>query len=98
MKTKVAILAGGKGKRFLPYSFVIPKPLMPINETPIIKYLINSFKKYSFKDFIISSGYKSDLIKTYLGNGKKLGVNIEYLEEKKPLGTAGPIFQIKKKN
>ncbi len=97
MKTKVAILAGGKGKRFLPYSFVIPKPLMPINETPIIKYLINSFKKYSFKDFIISSGYKSDLIKTYLGNGKKLGVNIEYLEEKKPLGTAGPIFQIKKK-
>ena len=70
---------------------------MPINETPIIKYLINSFKKYSFKNFIISSGYKSDLIKTYLGKGEKLKVNIEFLDEKKALGTAGPIFKIKKK-
>ena len=97
VKTKIAILAGGKGKRFLPYSLVIPKPLMPINETPIIKYLINSFKKYGFNNFIISSGYKSDLIKSYLGKGKKLGVNIKFLDEKKPLGTAGPLFQIKKK-
>jgi len=96
-KTKIAILAGGKGKRFLPYSLVIPKPLMPINETPIIKYLINSFKKYRFNNFIISSGYKSDLIKSYLGKGKKLGVNIQFLDEKKPLGTAGPLYQIKKK-
>ena len=95
-KTKVAILAGGKGKRFLPYSSVIPKPLIPINETPIIKYLVNSFKKYNFSDFIISTGYKSDLIKTYFKNEKKLKINIKFLDEKKPLGTAGPLYRIKK--
>ena len=43
--TKVVILAGGKGERFNPFSFVIPKPLMPLNQNPIIMYLIKSFKK-----------------------------------------------------
>ena len=95
-KTKVLILAGGKGKRFNPFSFVIPKPLMPINENPILMYLINSFKKYNFREFLISTGYQAELIKAYLGNGNKLGVKIKYCNEKKPLGTAGPIYFIKK--
>ena len=47
--TKVVILAGGKGERFNPFSFVSPKPLMPLNQNPIIMYLIKSFKKYKFK-------------------------------------------------
>jgi len=95
-KTKVLILAGGKGKRFNPFSFVIPKPLMPINENPILMYLINSFKKYNFKEFLISTGHQSELIKAYLGTGNKLGVKIKYYYENKPLGTAGPIYFIKK--
>ena len=49
--TKIIILAGGKGKRFNPFSFVIPKPLMPINQNPILMYLINSFKKMILKIF-----------------------------------------------
>ena len=63
--TKVVILAGGKGERFNPFSFVIPKPLMPLNQNPIIMYLIKSFKKYKFKNFLVSTGYQSELIKTY---------------------------------
>ena len=95
-KTKVLILAGGKGKRFNPFSFVIPKPLMPINQNPILMYLINAFKRYGFKEFLISTGYQAELIKIYLNKGKKLGVKIKYLNEKKPLGTAGPIQFMKK--
>jgi len=94
--TKILILAGGKGKRFNPFSFVIPKPLMPINQNPILMYLINSFKKYNFKNFFISTGYQAELIKAYLGVGKKLGVKVKYFNENKPLGTAGPISKIKK--
>ena len=94
--TKVLILAGGKGERFKPFSFVIPKPLMPLNEDPIIMHLIKSFKKYNFKNFFISTGYQSELIKTYLGSGKKFDVKIKYFEENKPLGTAGPIYLMKR--
>ena len=92
--TKIIILAGGKGKRFNPFSFVIPKPLMPINQNPILMYLIKSFKKYNFKNFLISTGHKAELIKAYLGTGKKLGVKVKYFNENKPLGTAGPIAKI----
>lgn len=94
--TKVVILAGGKGTRFNPFSFVIPKPLMPINQNPIILYLVKSFKKFNFKNFLISTGYQSELIKTYLGNGKKFGVKIKYYDENIPLGTAGPLYKMKK--
>ena len=94
---KIVILAGGKGKRFNPFSFVIPKPLMPINQNPILMYLINSFKKYNFKNFFISTGYQAELIKAYLGTGEKLGVKVKYFNENRPLGTAGPIGKIKKK-
>ncbi len=95
--TKIIILAGGKGRRFNPFSFVIPKPLMPINQNPILMYLINSFKKNNFKNFLISTGYQAELIKAYLGTGTKLGVKVKYFKENKPLGTAGPINKIKNK-
>ena len=94
--TKVVILAGGKGTRFNPFSFVIPKPLMPINQNPIILYLVKSFNKFNFKNFLISTGYQSELIKTYLGDGKKFGVKIKYYDENIPLGTAGPLYKMKK--
>ena len=93
---KILILAGKKRKRFNPFSFVIPKPLMPINQNPILMYLIKSFKKYNFKNFLISTGHQAELIKAYLGTGKKLGIKVKYFNENKPLGTAGPIGKIKK--
>lgn len=95
--SKVIILAGGKGKRFNPFSFVIPKPLMPINQNPILMYLIKAFKRYQFKNFFVSTGYHAELIQSYLGTGKKLGVKVKYFNENKPLGTAGPLNNMKKK-
>ena len=95
--SKVIILAGGKGKRFNPFSFVIPKPLMPINQNPILMYLIKAFKRYQFRNFFVSTGYQAELIQSYLGTGKKLGVKVKYFNENKPLGTAGPLNSMKKK-
>ncbi|NQU99064.1 NTP transferase domain-containing protein [Candidatus Woesearchaeota archaeon] len=89
--TKALILAGGKGKRLKLLSRDLPKPLMEIKGKPILQYNIELFKKYGIKDIIISVGYKADLIKKKIGDGKKLGVNIIYIEEKNPLGTAGPL-------
>src|SRR5687767_12567971 len=95
-KTKVVVLAGGKGTRFRPFSFVIPKPLMPIGEDPILLHLIHQFKKSDIDTFLISTGYQAELVRAYFGNGDKFGVGIKYFHEEKPLGTAGPLSMMKK--
>jgi len=92
---KVVVLAGGKGTRFRPFSFVIPKPLMPIGEDPILLHLINRFKKSNITEFLISTGYQAELVRAYFGNGERFGVRIKYFHEEKPLGTAGPLSLMK---
>ncbi|MAG38550.1 hypothetical protein CMO90_00505 [Candidatus Woesearchaeota archaeon] len=89
--TKALILAGGKGSRLKFLSKGLPKPLMEINGKSIIQYNIELFKKHGIKEIIISVGYKAEQIKKKLGEGKRLGVNITYIEEKNALGTAGPL-------
>ncbi|MFH1589311.1 MAG: sugar phosphate nucleotidyltransferase [archaeon] len=89
--TKAFILAGGKGKRLKLLSRDLPKPLMQIKGKSIIQYNIELMKKFGIKDIIIAVGYKADKIKAVLGDGKKFDVNITYIEEKTPLGTAGPL-------
>lgn len=93
---KVVILAGGQGTRLRPFSFVIPKPLMPIGEEPILLHLINLFKKSNVSKFLVSTGYQAELVRAYFGNGEKFGVSIKYFHEEKPLGTAGPLSLMKK--
>lgn len=88
---KVVVLAGGKGTRFRPFSFVIPKPLMPIGEDPILLHLINRLKKSHICQFLISTGHQAELVKAYFGNGERFGVSIKYFHEEHPLGTAGPL-------
>jgi len=96
-KMKVVILAGGKGTRLRPLTLSIPKPLIPIGDTPILEILIKKLKKQGLKDIILSVGYKSDLIINYFGNGKKFGVKINYFKEKKIMGTAACLKVIKSK-
>ena len=90
-KTPVVIMAGGKGKRLLPITKKIPKPLVKVNGVPMIESLINNFKEYKYKNFYISVNYLKDKIKNYLKK-KNLKVNIEYINEKKYLGTAGSLY------
>ncbi len=85
------IMAGGTGKRMLPLTKKTPKPMLKINNKPMIEHIINKAKFFGFYNFYISTNYLRDKIEKYFKDGKKLDVNIRYLKEKKPLGTAGSL-------
>ena len=88
---KAVVLAGGKGTRLRPLTFSIPKPLLPIAEKPILEIILNNFKKFGITEVIISVGYQGELIKAFCSDGAKFGLSVKYIDEKKPLGTAGPL-------
>lgn len=92
---KAIILAGGKGKRLKPITDYIPKPLIPINNIPIIEWQIKYLKKFGINEVIICTGYKSEMIEDYL-NKKKLGLKINFSIENTPLGTGGAIKKASK--
>ena len=88
---KAIILAGGRGKRLRPITDKIPKPLIPINNKPLIELTIKYLKKYGITEIIISSGYKSNLIEKFLRKKNNFGCEIIFSIEKTPLGTGGAI-------
>jgi NDP-mannose synthase len=92
---KAVILAGGKGMRLRPYTSILPKPLMPIGEFPVLEIILRQLVHYGVTEVIIAIGYLGPLIQTYLHQNpisKKLTIN--YHTEEKPLGTAGAIGTI----
>jgi NDP-sugar pyrophosphorylase family protein len=96
---KAVILAGGKGTRLRPYTHVLPKPLMPLGEDdpmPILEVVIRQLARYGFRDVTIITGYLTELIETFCGDGRKFGVRIDYRREVAPLGTAGGLTLIEK--
>jgi len=95
IKNEMLIMAGGKGKRLRPFTKKTPKPLLPINGVPIIERIIITAKKQGIANFTVSINYLGKKIKSYLKDGKKLGVNIRYINEDKPLGTAGSLYYFK---
>jgi len=90
---KAIILAGGRGKRLRPITDYVPKPLIPLNNIPIIEWQIKYLKKYGVKEIIICTGYKAEMIKNYLEMKKNFGIKIKFSVEKNPLGTGGAIKQ-----
>lgn len=87
-------MAGGKGTRLKPFTTCIPKPLVPIKDTPIIEILIKDLKNDGFTDIIICVNHMASLIQAFCGDGSKFGVNITYSFEDSPLGTIGPLSNI----
>ncbi|KOR32310.1 alcohol dehydrogenase [Achromatium sp. WMS3] len=92
----VVLMAGGLGTRLRPLTNECPKPLLKISEKPLLEIILENFIEYGFKNFFISVNYKSHMIKEHFGNGSKWGINIEYLEEQKALGTAGALSLLPK--
>jgi len=85
------ILAGGKGTRLLPYTAVLPKPLMPIGEIPILEIILRQLKNSGFTSVVLAVNYLSHMFELFFQEGERLGIKIEYSFEDEPLGTAGPI-------
>jgi len=92
----VIIMAGGKGKRLDPFTKILPKPLIPIEEKPVIEVIMDNFKKYGFNKFIIALNYKAEMIKMYFAENPN-NYQIEYIQEKDFLGTIGALSLIKDK-
>jgi NDP-sugar pyrophosphorylase family protein len=88
---KAVVLAGGRGVRLRPLTYTIPKPLLPVGEKPILEEIIERLKAFGFDEVVIAVGYRAELIETYFRDGTHLGVQIEYVREAQPLGTAGPL-------
>jgi len=88
---KAVILAGGKGTRLRPLTFSIPKPLLPIAEKPILEIILKNLKKFGITEAVISVGYQGELIKAFCADGARFGLAVKYVDEEKPLGTAGPL-------
>ena len=92
---KMIIMAGGKGQRLQPHTQNCPKPLLKIAGKPMLEHIIERAKKDGFENFIISINYLGHMIEDYFNDGSKFGVNIEYLKEDEPLGTAGSLSLLK---
>jgi len=91
---RAVILAGGKGVRLAPLTQVIPKPLVPLGGKPILEIVLRQLQSQGFRHVTLAVGYMADLIQAYFGDGRRLGLHLDYAFEEQPLGTAGPLAHI----
>jgi mannose-1-phosphate guanylyltransferase len=95
---KAIILAGGLGTRLRPYTFMVPKPMLPLGDKPILEHIVCWLSSNSIKDIIIATGYLAHIIESYFGNGTTLGldVSIKYVRSAKPLSQGGQLKTVEK--
>ena len=92
---KAVILAGGLGQRLLPFTKIIPKPLLPIGEKSVLEIQLERLKSYDFKEIYLATNYKSEYIENYFRDNSPDGVTMLFSREKERLGTAGPLTLLK---
>ncbi|HXQ75077.1 MAG TPA: sugar phosphate nucleotidyltransferase [Acidimicrobiales bacterium] len=88
-RTHAVVLAGGEGRRLRPFTWVIPKPLVPVEDMPILEILLRQLARDGFDRVTLAVGYLAALIRAYCGDGSQWGLTVDYLAEETPLGTAG---------
>jgi NDP-sugar pyrophosphorylase family protein len=91
---RVVILAGGLGTRLRPYTTVLPKPLMPVGDRPVLDIVIRQLKARGFERVTIATGYLAELIEAFFRDGSSYGIPIDYFREEEPLGTVGALALI----
>jgi NDP-sugar pyrophosphorylase family protein len=91
---RAVILAGGLGTRLRPYTTILPKPLMPVGDRPILDIVIRQLARAQFDRVTIATGYLAELIEAFFGDGSRHGIPIDYFREDEPLGTVGALSLI----
>jgi len=91
MSRRAVILAGGKGTRLRPYTVVLPKPLMPIGDYPILEVVVRQLAYHGFDHITLAVNHQAELIKAFFGDGVKWGLRIDYSLEDRELSTMGPL-------
>jgi NDP-mannose synthase len=91
---RAIILAGGKGTRLHPYTTVLPKPLMPIGDMPILEVVLRQLKAAGIDRITMAVGHLAELLRAFFDNGARFGMPIDYSVEREPLGTVGPLTLI----
>lgn len=92
---KAIVLAGGRGTRLTPYTHILPKPLLPIGDMPILEVMLRQMKRAGITDVVLTVGHLAQLLRTFFVDGGQWGMNISYSYEDQPLGTAGPLSLVK---
>ena len=94
MTRRAVVLAGGRGSRLAPYTTVLPKPLMPVGDRPILEILLRQLGAAGLDDVTLAVGHLAHLVRAVVGDGSAHGVSVRYHEEEQALGTAGPLASI----
>jgi len=94
ISNKMVIMAGGKGTRLRPHTENCPKPMLLVGGKPMLQHIIERARDEGFSEFLLSVNYLSHMIEDYFGDGGAFGVNIRYIHEELPLGTAGSLSMI----
>jgi NDP-sugar pyrophosphorylase family protein len=89
--TRAVVLAGGRGTRLAPYTTVLPKPLMPVGDMPILEILLRQLRHAGIRRITLAVGHLAALLEAYFGDGARFGVSLDYSYEDEPAGTAGPL-------
>jgi mannose-1-phosphate guanylyltransferase len=92
---KAVILAGGMGTRLRPYTYFLPKPMLPLGDKPLLEHLIQWLKENGVSDFVLSVSYLHKMIEAYFDQGKEWGVRISFVRSRKPLGISGQLLNAK---
>ena len=88
---QAVILAGGLGTRLRPYTFLLPKPMLPVGPKPIMEHILEWLKGSGISDIVVSTGYLGKMVQEYFGDGTEWGVSIVYATSSRPMGTAGQL-------
>jgi NDP-sugar pyrophosphorylase family protein len=91
---RAVVLAGGKGTRLAPYTRLFPKPLMPIGDYPLLEIMLRQMKRAGIRHVTLTVGYLGNMLRLFFQDGTRLGMQIEYVDENKPLGTSGPLANV----